>query len=900
MRGGGTQMPAETSPMLHRVGQVARLVLAVVALTLLIAMVGPVDTLPEPPPLGPATRGLVALRDFDDAEPVPDLAGRQARAAAAVPVHYRFHATEAASRIDGIRAAFRLVRPAHRLYLGKRERLTKELDRWRARLREVKVAAAVRGAKGRKTEPNLDLVLEAGDRVRAAEVSLVALDKNYTAELQRLRGRFAVQLTPHRDAVSSEVFAVLQKHGFSEEIELLLGDVVQVLLSARIVRDAERLQADLGRGVLDVKDHRRHDRKSANELAAVELEEARRLADQYVDEFVRRKKPSRFDDGDLQEAAHKLARGMVIVTFVRDAKGTHLAEQVARAAVEKTRVVHFSRGQSLVKRGDMVTDEAQRRIAIMLGGIERTGTVRALAATVLFVTMMILLFAAFAARFLPQLRQRPKDAWLLAGILLVHVATLRLLIELGELLVSPGSAVTATMWALLLPYALGPTLATLFLRAATAAPFSLVIASMTGLMAYNVPLLRGSGQIVALITVVALLLGLAGVYSTRRFRARADLARGALLVSGFGMLGAVAVALFTAPAATDLIDADNGLTVAMGAASGGLSYLLVAALTPLFESAFNRLTDIKLLELTSMNHPALRKLATETPGTFTHSVMVGNLAEAACDAIGVNGLLARVGAYYHDVGKTRAAQYFAENQSGDNPHDRLKPRLSALIIRSHVKDGIEMLQGYGLPQEIIDFVPQHHGTSLVEHFYNRARLEAQETGDDVLEEDFRYPGPKPQTKEAALMMIADMLEAATKALPDPTPARIRVLVQRLIAKKVEDNQLNECDMTLRELAAVEEAFTHTLVGMHHRRPVYLPAPKQRDRANLLRSARRMRSQRETTRVASDLGVHDTQTMRQAAVDANESAETHEGDGPERPPESPTAVLSGRRRSGSHS
>ncbi|MCO4760721.1 MAG: HDIG domain-containing protein [Myxococcales bacterium] len=887
-------MPAET-PARSRLRGLGHGLLGLVALALLVASVGPTDTLPAPPPLGPASRELVALRDFEDAEPMPDLAARQARAAATVPVHYRFNAGEAATRIDGIRAAFRLVRPKHRLYLSQRDRLNKELARWRARIREAKVAVAVRGS-AKKQGPNLDLVLEARDRVRASEIAVAALDKKHSADLRKLRGKFAEKLTPNRDAVTSEAFATLQKQGFSEEIELLLGDVVQVLLGQRIVRDKERLQDDLGRGVLDVQARRRYSQKEAQALAAVELDEARKLADRYVDEFVRRKKPSRFDDGELQDAAHKLARGMVTATFVRDAEATRKAEQAARSAVPKSRVVHFSLGQSLVKRGDMVTDATQRRVSVMLAGMEQTGTLRALAGTTLFVTILIALFAAFALRFLPQLRRRPKDAWLLSGILLVHTATLRLLIELGEMVVSPGGAVTTTMWVVMLPFALGPTLATLFLRAATGAPFALVTASMTGLLAYNAPLLRGQGQLLALLSLVALLLGLAGVYSTRRFRARADLARGALLVAVFGMAAAAVLALFTAPAATSLIDADNGLLLVMGAASGGLSYLLVAALTPLFESAFNRLTDIKLLELTSMNHPALRKLATETPGTFTHSVMVGNLAEAACDAIGANGLLARVGAYYHDVGKTRAAQYFAENQAGDNPHDRLKPRLSALIIRSHVKDGIEMLQGYGLPQEIIDFVPQHHGTSLVEHFYNRARREAEDTGEEILEEDFRYPGPKPQTKEAALMMIADMLEAATKALPDPTPDRIGVLVQRLIAKKVEDNQLDECDMTLRELAAVERAFTHTLVGMHHRRPVYLPPPKQKDRATLLRTARRMRSQRQTVRMAGDAGVHDTQSMDQP-VPGNDGDAGANGDGEAVPPEAPTAVLSARRGSG---
>ncbi len=880
---------AEPQRPQRRIRLVGQGLLAVLGVALLIAIVGPSDVPHEPPPPGPATRDYVALRDFDDAEPVPDLAGRQSRAAAQMPVHYQFRAGTAQRRIDNVRAAFRLVRPKHRLYLASRERLNKEIDRWKSRQREAKVTAATRRAGAKKTA-DLDLLLEARDRIRASEVALAALDKKHSEELRRLRPRFAELLTPNRDAVTAEAFRSLEKQGFAEEIELLLSDVVQVLLGQRIVRDKERLQDDLSRGVLDVGAKQRYDRTRARDLAAVELEEARRLADQYVDEFVRRKKPSRFDDAELQDAARKLARSMVVANFVRDASATHKAEQAAREAVPKTRVVHFTRGQSLVKRGDMVTPEKQRRISVMLSGLQQTGTLRALAATSLMVLLMLVLFGAHAARSLPHLRRRPKDIWLLAAILLVHASTLRLLWELGELVVTPEGAVSVTMWAMLLPFALGPTLTTLFLRPVTAVPFALVSAGLAGVMGLNAPLLRGHSALVGLITVAALLMGLAGIFATRRFRARADLARGALLVTGFGMAVAAAVALFTTPAATDLVDSTNGLVIAMGAASGALSYLLVAALTPLLESAFNRLTDIKLLELTSMNHPALRKLATETPGTFTHSVMVGNLAEAACDAIGANGLLARVGAYYHDVGKTKAALYFAENQSGENAHDRLKPRLSALIIRSHVTDGIEMLRDYGLPQEIIDFVPQHHGTSLVEHFFNRARREAEDTGEEVLEDDFRYPGPKPQSKEAALMMIADTLEAAAKALPDPTPERIRALVQRLITKKVEDNQLDECDMTLRELAAVEKAFTRTLVGMHHSRPVYLPPPKQRDRQKLLRTARRMRGQQETVRVAAaEEGVHDTQEMAAAPT-----AEAEPSGDDEVPPVAPTAVLSARR------
>lgn len=864
--------------------------LTVVATAALIAIVGPTRTPPEPPALGPAQRDLVALRAFDDAEPVPDLRARQQRAAAAVPVHYAFDADAATRRVDGIRAAFRLVRPRERLYLAERERAEREN---RAAAARVIAAAPDAVAPGRPSKPRRPKPAPAVEPQPPQLVDVAELDTKHEEEMSRLRAEFESRLLGERGELDARVFAVLRREGFAEDIELLLSDAVQVLLGQRIVRLEERLQDDLGRGILDQQNGKRFGRGDSEGLA-VDVDAAKRLADTYVDEFIRRKRPSRFDDAEVADAARVLVRAMVAPTFVRDLEATQRAEASARDAVPKTRVVHIARGQSLVKRGDMVTPAVQRRVGLMLSGVDHGGGARALGATALLVVMLVGLFGAFASRYLDALRRRPKDAVLLGAILLVHAATLRLLLELGELIVDPAGSVTVTMWAVLLPHALGPTLATLFLRPPVALPFALLCAGIAGVAAQSAPLLRAEPLLPGLVTLVAVLLGLAGVYATRRFRTRADLAIGGLQVTLAGLGAAAAVALWTAPVGSDLLDAQSGLVLAMGAASGALGYLLVAALTPLFESAFNRLTDIKLLELTSMNHPALRLLATETPGTFTHSVMVGNLAEAACDAIGANGLLARVGAYYHDVGKTTAPLYFAENQSGDNPHDRLKPHLSALIIKGHVKDGIRLLREFGLPEEIVDFVPQHHGSSLIEHFYNRARREAKE-GEDVVETDFRYPGPKPQTKETALLMIADTLEAAAKAMPEPTPERVRSLVSRLIARKMEDNQLDECDMTLRELAAVEKAFTRVLVGMHHTRPVYLPAPKEQQRRSLLEAARAMRKRTglETVRTAAL-----TDTVPELEDPAS-LVETHEIDsepaqGTPEEPASPTAVLSARR------
>lgn len=811
-------------------------VAASVGLVALTALVGPLRPSLEVPPTGPAQRDLVALRAFDDDVPVPDLVARQERAVADVPIHYEFDEDAANAGVDHIRKAFRLVRPRFRLYRAERDRLTAAIEQ--ARARETAAAATqTHRQRGKRGARGADHAADAGGGSDDAEVpddalpdaaSLVAarerLDTEFNETIDGLRPAFDKTIAARPSELTPDVFEVLRGHGFAEEIELLLSDVAQVALSTRVVKDRERFEDDLRRGVLDTTEDRRYALSATPDVA--DIEQALRRVDKTVDEFSEQKAPSPFDDAVLRAAVRKLARSMVKPTFVRDIERTHAAEQAAREAVPSTRRVHYERGQALVKRGDLITPQVQRRIRTMLEGVHAGSSGRGFAATGLMLLAALGFFVAFATRYLHHFRHRPRDWALLAGILLVHAAAVRGMAELGALVIVPGGSPGEAAWVAGLPHALGPTLATLFLRPFTAAPFALVCAVISPLVAYNSGLLGGQPALGALVGVMALVLGLAGVHATRRFRARSDLVASAATVSGAGAVVSVGLVLLTAPAASDLLVVDNAWVLGMGVASGALSYLLTAALTPIFESAFNRLTDIKLLELTSMNHPALRMLAADAPGTFTHSVMVGNLAEAACEKIGANGLLARVGAYYHDLGKTKAPRYFAENQTGrENPHDRLKPHLSALVIRNHVKDGARILEKHGLPDEIVDFVWEHHGTSLIKHFYNRARRDAQPTGEHVEESDFRYPGPKPQRKETAIVMIADSVEAASKALPEPTPAKIEALVQRIIASQLEDGQFDECDLTLRELAVVEQTVVKVLVGMNHVRPVYLPGPE---------------------------------------------------------------------------
>ena len=253
----------------------------------------------------------------------------------------------------------------------------------------------------------------------------------------------------------------------------------------------------------------------------------------------------------------------------------------------------------------------------------------------------------------------------------------------------------------------------------------------------------------------------------------------------------------------------------------------MTALLPFLERWFDIQTDISLLELSDANHPLLKELVQRAPGTYNHSINVASLSEAAAEAIGANGLLCRVGAYFHDVGKLRKPEYFIENQAGGpNKHDDLVPTMSTLVILAHVKDGIEIARTHHLPQPIIDLIEQHHGTTLVEYFFNRATRQQEEQNEEggtpspVDEADFRYPGPKPQTPEAAVMMLADTVESASRALREPAPARIENLVQEIAKKKFDDGQFDECSITIEQLFTIKASLIKSLNAMYHARVKY--------------------------------------------------------------------------------
>lgn len=252
--------------------------------------------------------------------------------------------------------------------------------------------------------------------------------------------------------------------------------------------------------------------------------------------------------------------------------------------------------------------------------------------------------------------------------------------------------------------------------------------------------------------------------------------------------------------------------------NGIISSIVVLGILPIFEYLFNTITNISLLEL--LDHPLLRQMKLDALGTYHHSLIVGNLSETTCEVVGANALLSRVGAYYHDIGKLSKPEYFSENQKLEaSIHDSLSPSMSKLIIMNHVKEGVELAKKYKLNPRLVDFIQQHHGTGLVYYFYRRA-LENLEEDQEIEEEVFRYPGPKPNTKETAIVLLADSVEAATRALKDPTPTKIEEAVHKIINNKFIEGQLDECDLTLRDLEKISSLFIKILSGMYHSRVTY--------------------------------------------------------------------------------
>lgn len=320
--------------------------------------------------------------------------------------------------------------------------------------------------------------------------------------------------------------------------------------------------------------------------------------------------------------------------------------------------------------------------------------------------------------------------------------------------------------------------------------------------------------------IVSVITGLVAVYSVYKVRQRSQFFRSIFFIFFTYIISLVTMGLFKfAPFESILED-----ILYYALPNSIVSPIITWGMLYIFEWGFGITTNMRLLELSDLNHPVLRELSIKAPGSYQHSIVAGNLAEAAADAIGANSLLARVGAYYHDIGKMIKPEYYTENQTGTNPHDKLAPSMSCLIIASHVKEGVELGKKYKLPENILDLIRQHQGTGNVSFFYE---LAVKQTDPKHLNEmDFRYPGPRPQTKEAGILMLADSVEATSKSLKNPSVPRLREMVSALIESKFKDGQLDECELTFKDLSLISESFIKILISIFHTRLEYPAQSKE--------------------------------------------------------------------------
>ena len=493
-------------------------------------------------------------------------------------------------------------------------------------------------------------------------------------------------------------------------------------------------------------------------------------------------------------------------------------EDRIKEAREKVKPVFYQvqRGEMLAREGERITPQILNRLIPELQtDRDRFGWMR-------LAGMFVLTAALMSCLYIPLLTTnngRPlsgRDVLFMGVVTTLTFSLVRLglplLTELGRSLplLAPHSLLPA------IPTAMAALLTVIFLGQGPALFVSLIASFSVAYLTDQQP------EFFAMF----LASSLAAARSLKRFHSRGALIKAAFVSGAVNMLMVLAIRLIQA----EILDPATPIEMLAGLAGGLLAGVIVTGLSPLIEAAFGYTSEFRLLELSNLDRPVLKELLFQAPGTYHHSIVVGNMVEAAAESAGANPLLAKVAAYYHDIGKVKKPKYFVENQDGENRHEKLAPSMSALILIAHIKEGIEIARDAKVGRQIEDIIAQHHGTNLIQYFYSKA-VKAKGDKENVEEDNFRYPGPKPQTKEAGLVMLADQCEAACKSLSEPTPARIQQMVQKIINKAFSDGQLSDCELTLRDLHAIAKSFYKVLTGIYHSRIQYPDSRETKKKAN---------------------------------------------------------------------
>ena len=466
----------------------------------------------------------------------------------------------------------------------------------------------------------------------------------------------------------------------------------------------------------------------------------------------------------------------------------------------------IKKGEIVVRGGDRITEDAVKKLKAVQDASYGKGFLISTVGVFLFSIILFYTAYTFSARNIRKFASSPKDI-LLMGVILITILTLvRLSLFIAKSIETAFPVIPFHPYLYLLPAAAGPMLVRLFLNSETALIFAAVISLISGVF------LEGSLGLAAYFFIG----GIAAAKAVRHATQRATITKAGIILGCINML--VIASFIILKGSWSLTE--GVITILFGFIGGQITSVIVTGIAPVFEIVFGYTTNIRHLELARMDHPLLKELALHAPGTYHHSIIIGSMVEAASEAVNANPLLSKVSAYYHDIGKVKTPLYFIENMRGENKHDSLAPEVSARILISHVTEGVELANDHRLGEEITEIIRQHHGTSLISYFYQKAKTTEGINTYEVDEKNFRYPGPKPRSKEAGLVMLADVVEAASKTIPDPTPANIQAMVQRIINRVFMDGQLDECELTVKDINAIARSFKRALAGMFHQRIEY--------------------------------------------------------------------------------
>ena len=599
--------------------------------------------------------------------------------------------------------------------------------------------------------------------------------------------------------LSDGIYEVLEKDNFSESITQEIVRLLGAVLQNRIAGNKQLVFQQQHGGIIVRTLSSKEEVHVNDHQEFYSLDEARNALAKTGRALLKN------SDVSLRDVAIDLAQRLIQPNLTLNKGETEERRKKAIADV-KAILTQIKKGEMLVREGQKVSQLHMDRLQALESEMRRE---HLFTITVGFILLAIaFLVILFTTNFSPDGSLALKNIDLL--FLCIMLVILFVLSEVSVYLVKGIArnipySIEASSAFYAIPVAAGAMTVCLFMGMRVALPFSLASAFVTAFLFENE----------FDIFLFFLLSGVLGAHWVRNCKERGTLIKAGLKVGLVNVPVVTALHMFRGSGPELKLLWDWVFSLLGGVSSG----ILATGFAPVIEMCFAYTTDIKLLELANLDRPVLRKLMLEAPGTYHHSVIVGSLGEAAAATIGANPLLAKVSGYYHDIGKIKKPLYFIENQAGhENRHDKLEPSMSSLILIAHVKDGVEIARNHRLGRELIDIIQQHHGTSVITYFYEKAK---QLKGEDAVNMvHFKYPGPRPQTKEAGLVLLADVVEAASRSLENPTPARINGLVQNIINKKFLDGQLDECELTLKDLHEIAKSFNKILNGIHHHRIEY--------------------------------------------------------------------------------